>query len=174
MSPPKCVLPLTPQSSCWLIVNAPVLLTVNVSPCLVNGLIGRVVSVNTKSVDVYFHDIHETHAISRSSYHQFVDGKTIFVCKQFALALAYSLTIHTCQGMTLTYAVCSGRLCRCLWPGPNVSCSWQGQVTRWLNSFEFQERSLSPLAWMPSVAQCVFKLCLTLHAVKQPMLMHIR
>ena len=162
MSPPKCVLPLTPQSS-WLIV----LLTVNVSPRLVNGLIGRVVSTSEECVDVYFHGIFETHAISRSSYYQFLEGKTIFVCKQFPLTLAYALTIHKCRGMTLTNAVvdCAGAFD----PGQVPVALGRVRSPDDLTVLNFRRGYCPP---HPSV--CVFKLCLMLHAVKQPMWVHIR
>ena len=83
-------------------VGAPVLLTINLSDTLVNGLIGSVTSMDTSSVTVYFQDIREEKIITPQQYFQVVGGKDVFVCSQIPLLLAFALTIHKCQGMTLS------------------------------------------------------------------------
>ena len=82
-------------------VGAPVLLTVNISDRLVNGLIGSVRNMESSLVTVYFHDIKEDKCITPHRYFQVVGGKNIFVCSQIPLLLAFALTIHKCQAMTL-------------------------------------------------------------------------
>ena len=83
-------------------VNAPVILTVNISHKLVNGLRGTVIDLGADEVSVFFHDLKETHVLKK---HNFIlyspkHGRQILVTSQIPLLLAFALTIHRCQGMT--------------------------------------------------------------------------
>ena len=85
-------------------VNAPVILTVNISNKLVNGLNGYVKSVSINAVYVYFPCIKETHEIKYYDYFRYCEkaGRDIFICSQIPLILGFGMTIHRAQGMTLS------------------------------------------------------------------------
>ena len=75
-------------------VNAPVLLTVNVSRRLVNGLIGWVVSVNTESVGVYSMTSMKPMLSQGRVITSLLKGKTYLCANNF---------IFTCPGIRLDY-----------------------------------------------------------------------
>ena len=93
-------------------VNAPVILTVNITHNLVNGLQGTVVDFRTDSVLVYFPLLKAHHDIGK--HHFFLNTSSsrvpVFVCAQIPLGLSYGLTIHKSQGMTMDSLLvdCSG------------------------------------------------------------------
>ena len=62
--------------------GAPVILTCNMSPTLVNGSLGPVVSVADDTVMVNFLDTNETHPIP-GNYFQFVNGQLVPACRYF-------------------------------------------------------------------------------------------
>ena len=84
-------------------INAPVILTVNLSDELVNGLRGRVIALDESGPTVYFQQAEATiitkpHTFTVFSKAQFKD---IGYRKQVPLNLAFALTVHKAQGMSL-------------------------------------------------------------------------
>ena len=81
----------------------PVILIVNLSDELVNGLTGEVMSFNSEAVDVYFPSLNRHVSIKRHSFTVYnVDKKIDVACRmQFPLKLSFALTVHKGQGLTL-------------------------------------------------------------------------
>ena len=75
----------------WLKIEAPVILTVNLSSVLVNGLLGHVASLFVNSVTVHFKDLCQEHEIIHHDYFQYIDGRTVFVCSQLHILLAFAV-----------------------------------------------------------------------------------
>jgi hypothetical protein len=82
---------------------SPVILIVNLSDELVNGLTGEVMSFNSEAVDVYFPSLNRNASIKRHSFTVYdVDKKIDVACRmQFPLRLSFTLTVHKAQGLTL-------------------------------------------------------------------------
>ena len=84
-------------------VDAPVILTVNLSDKLVNGLDGYVKGFSHSAEHVYFPLLKQVVEITYFDFYRHChrSEKDIFICSQIPLMLSFALTIHRCQGMTL-------------------------------------------------------------------------
>ena len=90
-------------------VNCPVMLVKNLSDTLVNGLRGTVIQMNDNSVDVKFEFERKTLTVnvSPTSFTTFDPVDKVIIAKrvQLPLKVAYAITIHKSQGMTLEKVV---------------------------------------------------------------------
>ena len=87
----------------YLRKNAPVMLLVNLSAKLVNGLRGTVVCLNEDHVEVNFKSIGNTVKIFpyKFSIYSPEKGMDIATRKQIPITLAFAITSHKAQGLTL-------------------------------------------------------------------------
>ena len=105
---------LTPKNL-GLKLGCPVMLVKNLSDMLVNGLRGNVTKLNPDSVDVTFTLDSKTVTanIKPAIFTTFDPVEKIIIAKrvQFPLKLAYAITIHKAQGMTLSNVVVNCQNC---------------------------------------------------------------
>ena len=87
----------------YLKVGAPVILLVNLSSQLVNGLQGVVKKISLDSVLVLFESLKREELISYYSFTVYSPEvqREVATRLQIPLKLAFALTVHKCQGMSL-------------------------------------------------------------------------
>lgn len=122
-------------------LGCPVMLLKNINDTLVNGLRGTVTDMFEDSVDVKFEVGRQsfTANVKSSTFTTYdpVDKITLAKRNQIPLKVAFAITIHKSQGMSLDIVVLNCQNCTQTWP--TRGGSRKGNMYRWTTSSEFQK-----------------------------------
>ena len=145
-----------PSAKSW----CPVILTANVSRRLVNGLGWRVMSLEEDHGTIYLQDLIELHQIHQHNFFSF-NPKTkshMFILKQISLILAYGITIHKNQRMTMhsVSVYCSG-------------CFAAGQIAVSISRVTSSEQLSCPCTVLTPACVCHTILMWTVIVVRHPL-----
>ena len=86
---------------------------IDTKAALVNGDIGTVVAISATQITIKFDHTTDPYKIERVKSAFMVMTNYYVYCTQFPLILAYAVTIHKCQGLSLDCAIILTFLARC-------------------------------------------------------------
>lgn len=88
-------------------IGAPVMLQVNLSRTMVNGLRGYVKVIDEECVTVFFPQINRSEGIQKYNFTVYdrEQGKDVACRSQIPLRLAFAMTVHKAKGLTMSHLI---------------------------------------------------------------------